>query len=104
MASALSTFNDFVNVTGPAFLTSAEDVVNEAVKNNYILRRFIRGKNPSDIIQGGSTIRDTILFDEQSTFQFYEPNETFTWENPQVLTNWEINWRFAVDHMSWTDQ
>jgi hypothetical protein len=104
MASALSTFNDFVNVTGPAYLTSAEAVVNEAQKQNYILRRFVRGKDPSEIIQGGSTIKDTILFDEDSTFQYYEPNETFTWENPQVLTNWEINWRFGVDHMSWTDQ
>lgn len=104
MASALSTFTDFVNLTGPAYLTSAEAVVNEAQKQNYILRRFIRGKDPSEIIQGGSTIKDTILFDEDSTFQFYEPNETFTWENPQVLTNWEINWRFGVDHMSWTDQ
>ena len=93
-----------MNITGPAYLTSPEMVVNEAVKNNYLLRRFLRGKNPDEIIQGGSTIKDTILGDEQSTFQFYDPNETFTWENPQVLTNWEINWRFAVDHMSWTDQ
>jgi hypothetical protein len=104
MGSALSTFNDFVNSTGPSFLTSAEDVVNEAVKKNYLLRRFLKGQDTARIIQGGSTIKDEILFDEQSTFQFYQPNETFTWQNPQVLTEWEINWRFAVDHMAWTDQ
>ena len=104
MGSALSTFNDFVNSTGPSFLTSAEDVVNEAVKNNYLLRRFLKGQDTARIIQGGSTIKDEILFDEESTFAFYQPNETFTWQNPQVLSEWEINWRFAVDHMSWTDQ
>jgi len=104
MASALSTFNDFVDTTGPSFLTSAEDVVNEAVKNNYLLRRFLRGKGPSETVQGGSTIKDTIMFDDSSTHQFYQPNDTFTWRNPQVLTNWEIDWRFSVDHMSWTDQ
>lgn len=104
MASALSTFTDFVNTTGPSFLTSAEDVVNEAVKNNYLLRRFLRGKGPSETVQGGSTIKDTVMFDDDSTFQYYEPNETFTWSNPQVLTNWEIRWRFAVDHWSATDQ
>ena len=103
MGSALSTFNDFMNNTGPAFLTSASDIVNEAVKNNYMLRRFMRGKGPTETIQGGSTIKDTILFDEQNTFQFYQPNETFSWQNPQILEQWEINWRFAVDHMSWTD-
>ena len=104
MASALSTFADFVASTGPAYLTSAEDVVNEACKNNYILRRFLRGKGPSEVIQGGATIKDTILFDEENTAQYYQPNETFTWQNPQVLTSWEIQWRFLADHMSWTDQ
>ena len=104
MASALSTFSDFVDTTGPSFLTSATDVVNEACKNNYLLRRFLRGKGPSETVQGGSTIKDTIMFTDASTFQYYEPNETFTWSNPQVLTNWEIRWRFAVDHMAYTDQ
>ena len=103
MASALSTFTDFIDTTGPSFLTSAEDVVNEACKNNYLLRRFMRGKGPSETVQGGSSIKDTILFDEESTFQYYEPNQTFTWENPQVVENWEINWRFCVDHMAYTD-
>lgn len=103
MASALSTFTDFVDTTGPSFLTSAEDVVNEACKNNYLLRRFLRGQGPSETIQGGSSIKDSILFDEESTFQYYEPNQTFTWENPQVIENWEIQWRFCVDHMAYTD-
>ena len=103
MGSALSTFNDFMDNTGPTFLTGATDIVNEAVKNNYLLRRFMRGKGPSETIQGGSSIRDTILFDEKSTFQYYQPNETFSWQNPQVTEYWEIDWRFAVDHMSWTD-
>ena len=104
MASALSTFSDFVDTTGPSFLTTATDVVNEACKNNYLLRRFLRGKGPSETVQGGSTIKDTIMFTDSSTFQYYEPNETFTWSNPQVLTNWEIRWRFAVDHMAYMDQ
>jgi len=104
VGSALSTFNDFMKVTGPSFLTSAQDVVNEAQKHNYLLRRFLKGADGSRVVQGGSTIKDTIMFDEDSTFQFYLPNETFTWLNPQVLEEWEINWRFAVDHMAWTDQ
>ncbi len=103
MASALSTFTDFVDTTGPSFLTSAEDVVNEACKNNYLMRRFMRGNGPSESVQGGSKIKDTIMFDDSSTFQYYEPNETFTWQNPQVVENWEIDWRFCVDHMVFTD-
>jgi len=104
MGSALSVFNDFMTATDSAILTNADSIVNEAVKNNYLLRRFLRGKSSSQILQGGKTIKDQILFDEESTFQYYQANETFTWENPQVLEQWEINWRFMVDHMSWTDQ
>lgn len=102
--SALSTFNDFVDVTGPSFITNARGVVNEAVKQTYLLGRFLRGRSDSQILSGGRVIRDTILFDEDTTAQNYLPNETFTWRNPQVLNNWEINWRFTTDHMSWTDQ
>jgi hypothetical protein len=103
VGSALSTFTDFVQSTGPAFLTSAEDVVNEAVKNKYVLGRFLRNQPMSRVLQGGRVIRDEIMFDDQSTFTPYQPNDVFTWENPQVLTEWEINWRFYADHMAFTD-
>ena len=101
--SALSTFNDFMTATDSTILTSADSIVNEAVKQNYLLRRFLKGRGPQEILQGGKTIKDQIMFDEDSTFEYYQPNATFTWENPQVLSEWEINWRFCVDHMSWTD-
>ena len=104
MGSPLSTFTDFVNATGPTFLTSADDVINEAAKQSYILARFLKGADGSKTIQGGSTIKDQVMFDESNTAEYYEPNSTFTWQNPQTLTEWEIRWRFLVDHMSWTDQ
>ena len=102
--TALANFNDFMKVTGPRYLTSAEDVINEAVKNTYILGRFLRGKGMDTAIQSGKTINDSILFDESSTYDHYKPNATFSWKNPQVINDLEINWRFSVDHMSWTDQ
>ena len=98
--SPLSTFNDFVDVTGPAFITSARGIVNEAVKNTYLLGRFLRGRPDSQILSGGRVIRDTILFDEDTTAENYLPNQSFTWRNPQVLENWEINWQFTTDHSS----
>ena len=102
--TALANFNDFMKVTGPRYLSSAEEVINEAVKNTYILGRFLKGKGMDVSIQGGKTINDSIMFDESSTYDHYKPNATFSWSNPQVITDLEINWRFSVDHMSWTDQ
>lgn len=104
MGSPLTTFTDFVNATGPSFITGPDDVLNEAVKQSYLLGRFLKGADKSKVLSGGSTIKDQVIFDEQSTATYYEPNDTFTWENPQVLTEWEARWKFLVDHMSWTDQ
>ncbi|QDP54751.1 MAG: hypothetical protein GOVbin2833_40 [Prokaryotic dsDNA virus sp.] len=104
MGTALSNFNDFMAATGPRYLTSAEDVINEAVKNTYVLSRFLKGKGMDKVIQGGKTINDVVMFSENSTYDHYQPNDTFTWTNPQVTETLEINWRFSVDHMSWTDQ
>lgn len=104
MGSALSTFTDFVASTGPSYLTSADQLVNEAVKNSYIMRRFLKGADKTFVIQGGSSIKDALILDEDSTFQQYQPNDTFTWRNPQVMSTATANWRFSVDHMSWTDQ
>lgn len=104
MGSALSTFNDFQKTTGPSIYTSADKVVNEAVKQKYLLRRFLRGKDTATIIQGGQKIKDQLIFDESNTFTFTHPAETNTWQNPQVVEEWEIDWRYALDHMSWTAQ
>jgi len=86
MASALSTFNDFVDTTGPSFLTSAEDVVNEACRNNYLLRRFLKGKGPQEVVQGGTKIKDTMMFDEKNSLQYYQPNERYgPWGSPSAV-------------------
>jgi len=104
MGSALNTFTDFVASTGPSYLTSADSLINEVQKNSYIMRRFLKGADKTFVLQGGSKIKDALILDEASTFQQYQPNDTFTWQNPQVLTTYELNWRFSVDHMAWTDQ
>ena len=104
MANSLASgFADFISATDSAILTSSDSIVNEAVKNNYLLRRFMKGRGPQEILQGGKSIKDQIFFEDESTFQYYQPKETFTWQDPQVLSEWEIQWRFAVDHLTFTD-
>lgn len=40
--SSLEHFNDFVKESGPAFFTDAEELINETIRNQYMLRRFLR--------------------------------------------------------------
>ena len=101
---AITQFNDFMQSTGPAYLKSADAVINEAVKNNYVLSRLLKEKASETLIQSGTSIRDVIVFDDAATYQKYQPNDTFTWSNPQVTDTLTANWRFSMDHMAWTDQ
>lgn len=100
---SIQTFNDFMTTTGPSYLTSADSVINEAVKNTYAFSRLLKGKTTEQTIQGGTEIRDVIMFDDSRTFDHYQPNDTFTWRNPQVSDYVRAPWRFSIDHMSWTD-
>ena len=101
---SITQFNDFMQSTGPSYLKSADAVINEAVKNNYLLSRLLKEKASDTTVQGGTSIKDVIVFDDASTYQKYLPNDTFTWSNPQVTDTLSASWRFSMDHMSWTDQ
>ena len=97
----IKNFLDFMEATGPVYLTGPDVLINEAVKRNYLFGDLIREKNQA--IQGGNEIRDVLMFDDARSFQFYQPNETFTYSNPQVMDTITANWRFSMDHMTFTD-
>lgn len=101
--TALSNFTDFMKSSPSVFLTDNKSIVNEAVKQTYVLGKFLRGRDMNEVLQGGSKIKDEIMFDDGSTAGQTQPGATHTWLNPQVLTEWEINWRFTIDHMTWND-
>lgn len=100
---SIQTFNDFMQTTGPTYLTSADAVINEAVKNTYAFSRLLKNKASEVTVQGGNEIRDVIMFDDSRTYDHYQPNDVFTWRNPQVTDTIKAPWRFSIDHMSWTD-
>jgi hypothetical protein len=102
--TALVNFTDFVNATGPAYVRSATDFLNEAVRQSYLLGRFLKGRTADEVLQGGDTIKDLVMFDEANTYQKYQPNEELNWTQPQVTVEQELDWRFSLDQESWTDQ
>lgn len=100
--TALSKFADFVAATGPAYLTGPDVLVNEAVERNYLWGALAAGPQGVNI-QSGAEIKDSLMLDASNTFEFYKPNATFSYRNPNVLDTTSAPWRFAVDHMAFTD-
>lgn len=101
----LSEFNDFVEGTGPTYVTGPKSLVNEAVKNTYYFGRLMQGDvAATKMIQGGSDIRESIVFRDNGTHEYYAPGANHSWKNPQRLEKIRAYWRFSMAHMSWTEQ
>jgi len=102
---ALNLFTEFVNITGPTYLTRPREVVNDAQKTNYgTLGYMLRGQGMSDVLQGGSDIRDYIYLSSVRRARSYKPNQRQTYSNPQTGVTWKIDWRFFLTDMVWTDE
>ena len=101
----INEFADFVEGTGPTYVTGPKDLVNEAVKNTYYFGRLMQGDvNSTKILQGGADIRESIVFRDNGTFETYNPGQNHDWKNPQRLDKIQAFWKFTMAHMSWTEQ
>lgn len=102
--AALSAFGDFVLSTSYKVIKGPEQIINEIQKKRYPLSRFLKGRDASEVLQGGRSIRDQIFLDDSTTFEETLPGEDSTWQYPQVLSEYEVFWRYWQDHYMWTDQ
>lgn len=104
MPALIPGFTDFVKTQSAAYLSDKKQLINDAMKQSYVLGRFLQNKDLSVTLQGGSQIKGNAMFDDAQTGTWYSPNDTFNASNPQVVETYTADWRFFADHMSWTDQ
>ena len=101
---SLSSFNAFVRATGVKLASSPDKIVNDAVKNTYLLGRMLKGKDAAQSVQSGQKIEDRIQLNDVGTAEFYHPNEDLDIQNVDSLISVSIDWRFIADHYSYTEQ
>lgn len=94
---------DYVANTGPAILGPPEQIVNQIQRNSYALGRFMSGP-AAEFLQGGNKILATLYLDHQSSFQIIDPNQDFSYTNPQKDKVIQTDWAFTVDSMTWLEQ
>lgn len=101
----MSAFTRFQDITGPTYLTSREAVVNDAQRTNYRTAGYLlRGQQMSDVLQGGSKIKDNILLSVDRVTHSYHPGDNETIPMPQPTATWTVEWRFWITPLGWTDQ
>jgi len=100
-------FADVFLTTGPLVATDKGKVINEITRRTYFTNFVMKGFPNSggsmmDMFNGGEKIQDTVLLDEFNTFERYDPDDEFTYPSGEVLTNWEIPYRYAKAHLKFT--
>jgi hypothetical protein len=88
----------------PQYLTSPQDMVNDAIVQAPMFGRLLMGRNPSEVLQGGARIRDTILLSVLSTYQSFLPGEGIGgYANRQSASLQSVDWRFGRDYWMYTE-
>ena len=102
--STTADFGDFVLSTTKAYLRGPRVVIREAVEQTYLFGDLMVGAGMRDLLQGGAKISDSLTLEDPGTAKLYGAgDDVFEWDNPQNLVEWNIDWRFALTHFSWTD-
>ena len=102
---SMADFGDFILSTTQAYLRGPKVVIREAVENTYLFGDLMVGAGMRDILMGGAKISDSLTLHDPGLAQTYgSGDDTFTWQNPQTLQEWDVEWRFALTHFAWTDQ
>jgi hypothetical protein len=99
--SPLSEFTTFAQSQGSAWLGSAEDVLVDFTRNTYTWPRLIGAHSMQHMIQGGDAIKDRVMLSAQDTFERYDPNASFTFQQGNPGTEISLPWAFAKFDYSW---
>src|SRR5262245_6071542 len=70
-------------------------MIHEGMKRTTLLRKIMKAHDMVDTVQGGDTITDQIIFDEDSTASDYQPMESFQPRLQNHLTEISIDWKFT---------
>lgn len=100
----LPTFTDFMLATKVHKITSAREILNDAVENTYLIGEMLRGKENAQVVRTGSRIKDSVRLNEAGSFEFYQPNATFSPQDRDTLTDVSLDWRFAKTDFGYNDE
>lgn len=101
---SLQAFDSFVKSTGQKIKTGPDQIINDAVKNTYMIERMLRNTGNAQTIQSGERITERIMLKDAGVADFYSPNESLNIQNVDTLTRIDVNWRFMHSHFSYTEQ
>jgi hypothetical protein len=104
--TSIQLHNNFIESTGPLYVTSPDGVINDAQRNKtYSITGLMGGdRGKKKMVQGGRDIRFASIFETGQRTRFHQPGATQNWAQPQKLVHGVAQWRFLITDMSWNLQ
>lgn len=103
VGSPIDVLTDVFRTTPPGFASGPEVYVNEASLAGYITTRMQTGRELAQMLDGGESIRDDIIFDVESSRQVYNPNEPLNYKLINTITQHQAPWCFVAYSISYTE-
>lgn len=91
----LSALVDLFLATSQAVLTGENFILNEAQPRKTLLRQIMKAHDMMDMLQGGDSITDQVIFDEDQTYAAYNPLEPKSPRLSNHLTETTVQWAFT---------
>jgi hypothetical protein len=101
--SAASTYATWLQANRPARLTDANQIINEAQRNTYLLGEMMRAAGVQRTIRTGKHIEEMVRLRNQGNARYYVPGETRTTTRKPTTEKAKWGWRFIENDFSWTD-
>lgn len=98
----LSALVDLFLATSQAVLTGENFILNEAQPRRTILRQIMKAHDMVDMLQGGDSITDQVIFDEDSTYSAYNPLEPKAPRLGNHLTEISVQWALSDAHVTFS--
>jgi len=104
--TAVTLYNNFMEAQGPLYVTSPDEVYNDAqLFRTWSTGRLMGGdRGKRRMVTGGSEIRFATFFETGQVTRNVQPGETRTWSQPQKLVHGAAPMRYRETHMAWTRQ
>jgi hypothetical protein len=104
MGTPYTEFTNFMNMTPALYMTSADEIINEATHRMPVLGRLMTNRSAHELIQGGKKIQDIIHLSVTVTGGTFSPQAPASYQNTQSGTLHDEEWRFYREHMMWNEE
>lgn len=98
-----SVFSNWLNLTRETRILPAEDIINDAMQQTYLIGEMVKGVDPTSIVKAGKFISERIRLTNVGNYQHIVPGQERTPTRGTTVITWNGPWRWSENSMPYTE-